>query len=114
MNKFRAKKTTLDGIKFDSKLEAEYYTHLKLLEKAGKISNLQRQVPFELLPAYTDSTGKKIRPIKYKADFVFNRGEEKIIVDVKGVQTREFKLKWKLLGYKYPQYKLEIVTNGDF
>ena len=114
MNKYRAKKTTIDGITFDSKLEGEYYKHLKLLEKAGEISNLQRQVPFELQPAYTDNTGKKIRPIKYVADFVYTRGDETVIVDVKGVQTHEFKLKWKMLGYKFPNYKLEIITKGDF
>ena len=114
INKFKAEKTTIDDITFDSKLEARYYKHLKLLEKAGEISNLQRQIPFELQPAYTDNAGKKIRPIKYVADFVFTRGDEKVVVDVKGVQTNEFKLKWKLMKYKYPDYKFEIITKGDF
>ena len=50
MNKYRNKKCVLDGIEFDSKKEMRRYSELKLLERAGEISDLKIQVPFLLLP----------------------------------------------------------------
>ena len=50
MNKYHAVKTQVDGIIFDSMKEAVRWQELKLLEKAGKIANLERQVPYELIP----------------------------------------------------------------
>lgn len=109
-NKYHNRKIKLDGITFDSMAEADYYALLLWKQKAGIIKNLQLQVPFELIPAYTDHNNKKVRAVKYVADFVFERDNKMIIVDVKGTQTKEFIIKWKLLGYKYPEYVREIVT----
>lgn len=81
-NKFGAVKVTLDGFTFDSKREAAVYMQLKLLQGAGKIARLARQVPFVL-----SANGQEIG--KYKADFVFDDLEEKRrrVVDVKGLDT---------------------------
>ena len=59
-NKYRNIKTEVDGIKFDSKREAQRYQELKLLEKGGVISNLELQPKFELLPANKDKKNKAI------------------------------------------------------
>lgn len=82
---------------FDSKKEAERYAELLLLQRAGKISNLQRQVKFELIPAqYRD--GKCIfRKCEYIADFVYEQDGNKVVEDVKGFRTPEYIIKRKLM-----------------
>ena len=110
MSKYHNIKTYVDNILFDSIAEAEYYIYLKSEEKMGHISDLQLQVPFMLQSSYKNNRGQRIRAIKYIADFVFNRDGEKVIVDVKGKQTEAFKIKWKMLGMKYPDYILEIIS----
>lgn len=69
-SKYGAKKTLEDGIVFDSKREAKRYQQLKLLERAGEISDLELQVEFELQPSF-EIDGEKRHPIKYIADFVY-------------------------------------------
>lgn len=103
-NKYHAQKTELDGITFDSRKEANRYALLKQQERFGLISNLQRQVSFELQPGYTNNQGKKVRPITYVADFVYEEAGEKVVEDVKGFRTKEYELKKKLFEYKYPEY----------
>lgn len=100
-NKYGNTKTTIDGIKFDSKIEAAYYKDLKILKKAGEIIDFKCQPEFVLQEGYRDHDKKWIRPIKYRADFAvyWDGGTE--IVDVKGVETATFKIKWKLLKYHY-------------
>lgn len=117
-SKYHAKKVVVDGITFDSQKEAAHYKELKLLERAGKISNLQMQVPFVLIPAQYEEiktvtkTGKeKIekklieRKTVYKADFVYTKDGETIIEDVKGYKNSTayevYKIKRKLMLYKY-------------
>jgi hypothetical protein len=109
-NKYSNKKTTVDGIKFDSKREANRYQELKLLEKGGVISNLDLQPCFTLLEKFTDKMGKKHRAIKYKADFRYydNEIEEEVVEDVKGMKTDVYKIKKKLLLSKYDINFLEI------
>jgi len=100
-NKYHARKTTIDGITFDSKAEATRYAELKLLERAGEISSLVLQPEFELIPAYTKN-GRKIRAVKYRADFMYtDRNGNTVIEDVKGVRTKEFALKKKIFEWKY-------------
>ena len=84
---------------FDSKKEAARYAELKLMERAGMISNLQRQVKYELIPAqYKD--GKCIfRSCSYVADFVYEKNSEKIVEDTKGFKTPEYIIKKKLMYY---------------
>lgn len=101
-SKYRAKKTVVDGIKFDSKREAERYCELKLLEKAKKIRNLELQPRFLLQDKFKDKTGTTHRKIEYVADFLYIDKDGKAIVeDVKGVLTDVYKLKKKLFLKKY-------------
>ena len=87
MRKYKNKKVTIDGYVFDSKKEAKRYTELKLLERSGKISNLNLQVEYELIPAcyesyerYSPKTGKRLKDgrrciekaVRYIADFVYD------------------------------------------
>ena len=104
MNKYRNIKTTVDGIRFDSKREAERYSELKLLERAGIITDLKLQPKFELIPKHNGN-----RALTYIADFSYTEGGEKIVEDVKGMETKEFKIKKKLFEYFYPELKLKIV-----
>ncbi len=112
MNKYNATKTTVDGIVFDSKKEATRYGQLKLLERAGKISDLKIQPRYLLQESFKtpviDQNGvkikdKTIRKIEYVADFEFKMGEVVVVEDVKGFQTAIFKLKLKLFLKKFPE-----------
>ena len=115
--KYHNKKTVIDGIKFDSKLEAERYSQLKMMERAGVIRDLELQPEYELLPSFRKN-GKTWRRTVYKADFRYILAEDDrtIIEDVKGsisVITDVFRLKQKLFEYKYPDYTISIVTSKD-
>ena len=91
-NKYRAKKTVVDGITFDSKKEATRYQELKLLEKAGQIKALVLQVPYDLMV-----NGCKVGI--YRADFTYWDvvKDEAIIEDVKGFKTPVYNIKKKIL-----------------
>lgn len=97
--KYGNTKVVADGITFDSKAEHRRWCHLKLLERAGEIRDLQLQVPFELIPAQVSASGKKQRATVYLADFVYLRTKDgKVVVeDVKGAVTPEYRLKRKLM-----------------
>ena len=115
--KYRNTKTVIDGIKFDSKLEAERYEQLKILERAGVIRNLELQPEYELIPSFRKN-GKTWRKTAYKADFRYILVEDDITIieDVKGstaVITDVFRLKQKLFEYKYPELTIKIVTRKD-
>ena len=115
--KYHNTKTVADGIKFDSKLEAERYAQLKILERAGVIRDLELQPSFELLPSFRKND-KTWRKTVYKADFRYILCEDDriIIEDIKGsiaVITDVFRLKQKLFEYKYPDYTISIVTSKD-
>lgn len=109
-SKYKAKKTSIDGIKFDSQKEANRYLDLLVLQRAGLIQDLHRQVRFELQPSYKKN-GKTIRAITYIADFVYYdtfKGE-KIVEDTKGYRTEIYKLKKKIFEYKYPNLEIKEV-----
>lgn len=111
-NKFGNRKVhTTEGI-FDSRHEYQRWCELKLLEKAGKIHDLFRQVKFELIPAQYETyeriskkTGKRLkdgircveRATEYVADFVYWEADRMIVEDAKGVRTPEYILKRKLM-----------------
>lgn len=103
-SKYHAKKCTVGETTYDSKKEAKRGQELEYLNKIGVIKNLERQVKFELQPAYTNNQGKKIRPITYIADFVYEKNGKKIVEDTKGFKTKEYLLKKKIFEYKYPEY----------
>ena len=109
MSKYKNKKTIVDNIKFDSKAEANRYIELKLLEKSGKISDLELQPKFELQEKYINNKGEKIRAITYKADFCYLEGNKIVVEDVKGVETKEFKIKRKLFENKYRDIDFRLV-----
>lgn len=89
-SKYGAKRTLVDGISFASRAEARHYGHLKILERAGVIKDLQLQVRYPLVV-----NGVKVTV--YVADFVYSEGGERIVVDVKGFKTPEYKLKRALM-----------------
>lgn len=117
--KYGNRKAVIDGITFDSEREAHRYTELKILEKAGKITGLQLQREFELIPAQREHTNEiyekgpnkgRFKPEKllerkcsYVADFVYWDLENNCMVveDAKGMRTKEYIIKRKLMLYKY-------------
>lgn len=116
MTKYHARKTEVNGIVFDSKLEVERYTQLMLLEKAGEIMGLQLQVEFQLLKGWTNpETGEKIKSRYYIADFVYidNATNKAIVEDTKGVETTEFRLKWDYVRSEYPQFEFRMLKRSD-
>lgn len=100
-NKYSNKKVTYDNITFDSKKEANRYFELKMLERAGQISNLELQKEFILQEKFKINN-KTIRKISYYADFFYiDKQGNKIVEDTKGMQTEVYKLKKKLFMKKY-------------
>ena len=96
MSKYHAIKTTFDGITFDSRKEAHRYYELSILQAAGEISDLQRQVTYELIPKQDGE-----RACNYKADFVYQENGKTVVEDVKGVRTDAYKIKRKLMLWVY-------------
>lgn len=105
MNKYGNKKTTVDGIEFDSKKEAARWQKLRLLEKVGAISDLQIQVKYQLIPSQRKPSGGAERPIFYIADFVYTKDGKTVVEDVKGYRNPQsagyakFVIKRKLMLY---------------
>lgn len=91
-NKFKAKRTLLDGICFDSKAESAYYAALKLRERAGEVCDVEMQRPYAL-------TINGVLICTYRADFVFwdVALKRRRVIDVKGVITPLFRVKQKLM-----------------
>ena len=117
-SKYRSRKATVGGITFDSQKEARRFRDLSLLEKAGKITDLNRQVRFELIPAqyeiyerYSDKTGKRLKDGKrcieqscvYVADFVYIENGQKVVEDTKSdpTKTADYIIKRKLMLWIY-------------
>ena len=101
--KYNNTKITVDGQIFDSKKEANRYKELRLLEKAGEIYDLRRQVKFKLIPTQRDEvTGEVVeRECSYKADFVYEEDGKTVVEDVKGFRTKEYVIKRKLMLWRY-------------
>lgn len=126
--KYGNKKVEVDGIEFDSKKEARRYCELTLLQRAGKISDLQLQREFELIPAQYETyprygkTGKRLQDGKrcieksctYKADFCYMQDGQLVVEDVKGYRDPQsagyakFVIKRKLLLWKFGIRIVEI------
>ena len=107
MGKYHNKKAVIDGIRFDSKKEANYYTYLKILRDSGKIWNLELQKKFVLQDKFT-LNGKTYRAINYIADFVYEDDNGMHVVDTKGYRTEVYKIKKKMFAYKY-QIEIEEI-----
>ena len=93
-SKFGAKKTQVGEVTFDSKREATRWMELQLLERAGEISNLRRQVKIDLMgqhrPLYT-RTGRKMR---LTIDYAYVEDGVEVLEDSKGVWTRDFEVRY--------------------
>lgn len=112
-NKYGSRKVTVDGITFDSKKEAQRYSELRLLEKAGQITNLQRQFKFKLIPTQREESTEVYKagpqkglpkpgaviekPCFYIADFTYCDGNELVAEDTKGFKTKDYIIKRKLM-----------------
>ena len=115
--KYGNKKVTIGGMVFDSKKEAKRFEELFLMEKAGEISGLRRQVKYVLIPEqrefldeiYTrgekkgeNKPGRLLeRECTYIADFVYYKDGEVIVEDTKGFRTKEYIIKRKLMLYMH-------------
>ena len=111
-NKYRSQKITRDGLTFDSLKEYRRFCELSLLEKAGTITDLKRQVEYVLIPAQRepDTIGVRGGIIKgkviehkcsYVADFVYTENGKTIVEDTKGFRTKDYILKRKMMLYFY-------------
>lgn len=117
-SKYKNKKIFRDGEWYDSLHEYQRYRELLLLQRAGKISDLKKQVPFELIPAQYEyiHTGEffkrgerkgqeKVKrvclehSVVYYADFVYTEDGKKVVEDAKGVRTKDYIIKRKLMLY---------------
>lgn len=99
MSKYHSKKAVVDGAKFDSRKEARRYKELLLLERAGAIQGLERQVRFELIPSQRYDGKVVERPVHYIADFTYTENGNLVVEDVKGMKTKDYIIKRKLLLY---------------
>lgn len=103
LNKYRAVRTEVDGYKFDSALEGNYYRYLKLMRQLGEVSYFLMQVPIHLC-------SKR----KYLCDFlVFYADGTHKYIDVKGIETLTFKIKKDVIESLYP-IEIHLVKKGDF
>lgn len=106
-NKYNSRKTIYNGIKYDSKLEAEYAQQLDIRKRDGDIKDWRRQEPIKL-----EVNGKKIAT--YKVDFVITHNDNaEEYIEIKGMRTAVFNLKWKLFEALYPDIKKTILTRND-
>lgn len=107
-SKYGSRKCTYDGMTFDSKRERDRYCDLRILEKAGQISDLRCQVKYTLIPeqrgpdALGPKGGRKRGKILekaccYVADFVYIKDGKTVVEDVKGVRTKDYIIKRKLM-----------------
>ncbi len=117
MNKYHSTKVVVDGIQFDSKKESQRYQQLKLMVKAGTITNLRRQVRYELIPSQFINGKCVERPVHYYSDFEYDemvplrqrtvmaepntKLTRHIVEDVKGLCTKEYVIKRKLMLEKF-------------
>lgn len=120
MSKYHSKKVKIDGILFDSKREAQRYMELQLLERAGKIHGLRRQVKFQLIPAQYERVwdekkrcwkkGKCLeRECNYIADHVYyDENGEFVVEDAKGFRTKDYAIKRKLMLHVHGKRIVEV------
>jgi hypothetical protein len=113
--KYNARRTeAADGQVFDSGVEARRYEQLRVLEEQGVICDLawkKRDLRLVLLEAFVDPwSGEKVRAITYTADFRYREEPDGhwIFEDVKGAETRDFQLRFKMARSRYPGFEFRI------
>jgi len=107
MSKYGNVKVTFDGIVFDSKKERERFIDLRMLERAGKIENLELQPEYELIPK-----SRTERAVKYRGDFRYIENGKVIVEDVKSTATAKDKayiIKRKLMKWRCPDVEFREV-----
>ena len=105
-NKYRNEKEEFNGIKFDSKMEMEFYIHLL---KTHTKEEIELQPSFVLQDKFKDNTGKAQRESRYVSDFRVGN----IVYDVKGVTTQIFRAKEKTFKLKYPDLQLKVIKKSS-
>ena len=110
-NKYNAKRISLSGKKYDSLAESRRFSELSRQQRLGLITDLKRQVSFELIPAQYDENGKLLeRAVTYKADFTYRKDGKLIVEDVKSKATKtdSYIIKRKLMLYVHKVKLVEI------
>lgn len=97
MAKYGNQKITRDGITFDSLKEYTRFCELKLMQRAGIITDLERQVKYELIPAQRIDGKLVERAVTYVADFRYKEKGQIVVEDTKGFRTKEYILKRKMM-----------------
>ena len=97
MSKYHNRKVTQGGETFDSVKEYRRFCELRLLERAGAVTDLRRQVKFELIPAQRVDGKVVERACSYVADFTYTENGQQVVEDAKGMRTQEYRLKRKLM-----------------
>ncbi len=93
-NKYGAKKTQVGEVTFDSKKEAQRFMELQLLERAGEITDLRRQVKIDLIGQYRPMYTRTGRKMRLTADFFYVENGEEVYEDCKGMWTRDFEVRY--------------------
>lgn len=102
-NKFSNKRTEYNGTYYDSIKEADYAQELDLRVKGKDLKEWKRQVPIELV-----INGQKI--CTYKIDFVeIDHNDNEVYTEIKGFETPEWKLKWKIFDALYPELDKQVI-----
>lgn len=96
MRKYRNEPIVVNGERFDSNAEHARWLNLGLMQITGLISGLQRQVKYEVIQKQDGE-----RATHYIADFVYQENGEIVVEDVKGVKTRDYIMKRKLMLLKH-------------
>ena len=105
--KYKNTKVVVNGVEYDSKKEYARHCDLMLMERAGLISNLQRQVKYELIPTQRIDGKVVERPVHYIADFVYTKDGGLVVEDVKDYRNpasagyAKFVLKRKMMLHTY-------------
>lgn len=109
MTKYHSRKVMIDGIEFDSRREAQRYAELKLLERAGEITDLRTQVKYTLIPAQKKLSGGTERACTYTADFVYrDKSGREIVEDAKGMRTQQYIIRRKLMLWVHGIEVIEV------
>lgn len=95
--KYRNRVTETPDGRFDSEAEYRHWRHLKIRARLKEISDLRRQVVFELAPAVVIQ-GRKRPPLRYVADMVYVEAGKTVVADVKGAVTPEYRIKRHLMA----------------
>ena len=109
MAKYHNTPVVIDGLRFDSKRELARYRELVLLRDAGVISDLVIHPRYTVMDGYNRKDGTHVTAITYTGDFEYIENGQKVVEDVKGVETQVFRIKRKLFERCYPGIDFRIV-----